>query len=314
MKMARTLRLGDIEFLNSWPVTYALKNGIVPGKGARHHLEVVSGPPAELNRRLLTGELDAGAVSSMMYLKHAAEFVPVPRLCIRSDDAVASVLVVSRQPLAHLQGKAIGVSNQGATTPVLLKILLNQRKLRLKPMVTALRYPEILDQFPAALLIGDEALEAAQSANPLLTWDLGEAWSTWTKVPAVYAVWVIRRNLVQEEPQILDQLSETLEASYQWGVSHPKELIAHMRKVFPWEANFLKSYLQKISYDLDEKAWRGLKRFAKEAEAIGELPRGTTASLRARLLFGGRSNLIESKGIASSPATGGVLAMTRAGR
>ena len=275
MKMARTLRLGDIEFLNSWPVTYALRSGIV-----KSDVQLVSGVPADLNRRLLTGELDAGAVSSMMVLKHAAEFIPVSRLCIRSESAAASVLVVSREPLERLQGKRIGVSNQGATTPVLLKILLNWRKLRLKPEVTSLRYPEILEQFPAALLIGDEALAAAQSAEPLFTWDLGEAWSAWTKLPAVYALWVIRRSLVQEEPQLLEELSEALEASYQWGSSHQKELIGQMRRIFPWEANFLKDYLQKISYDLDEEAWRGLRRLAKEAEAIGELPVGTTASLR----------------------------------
>lgn len=294
------LRLGDIEFLNSWLVTYALKSGIVAGSVPGYDLEVVSGVPADLNRRLLTGELDAGAVSSMMVLKHAAEFVPIPRLCIRSESAVASVLVVSRQPLERLPGKAIGVSNQGATTPVLLKILLNQRKLRLRPEVTSLRYPEVLEQFPAALLIGDEALAAAQSADPLLRWDLGEAWSAWTKLPAVYALWVIRRSLIQQKPELLESLSGALWASYEWGRSHPKELLSQMRKVFPWEANFLKSYLQKISYDLDEKAWRGLTRLAKEAERIGELPRGTTASLRARLPFGGRSNLIAHEEIASS--------------
>ena len=54
-------RVGDIQFLNSWPVTYALRKGIVPA-----NVHLISGPPAELNRRLLTGELDASAVSSLL--------------------------------------------------------------------------------------------------------------------------------------------------------------------------------------------------------------------------------------------------------
>lgn len=274
--MARTLRVGDIEFLNSWPVTYALKHDLIESD-----LKMISGVPADLNRKLLTGELDAGAVSSLMYLKHLAEFMSVPGLCIRSENAVASVLVVSRQPLEHLQGKAIGISNQGATTPVLLEILLNQRRLRLRLEVTHLRYPQILDRFPAALLIGDEALAASQSAQPLVTWDLGQAWSDWTRVPAVYALWVIRRSLVQEDPQLLDQLAQPLYASYQWGQSHQRELMAQMRRIFPWEATFLKGYLSRLSYDLDSRAWHGLKRFAKEAEAIGHLPRGTGERFRA---------------------------------
>ena len=154
------IRLGDIRFLNSWPVTYALRKGIIPSD-----VQMVSGTPAELNRKLLTGELDASAVSSILYLRHLEEFVPILKFCIRSESGVHSVLVVSRQPLEKLVGKKIGVSNEGATTPVLLKLLLHQRKLKISLEVTSLRYPKILEEYPAALLIGDEALEASQSAE-----------------------------------------------------------------------------------------------------------------------------------------------------
>jgi hypothetical protein len=53
-----------------------------------------------------------------------------------------------------------------------------------------------------------------------------------------------------------------------------------MRKIFPFEANFLRRYLDAISYGLDKTAWGGFSRFAKEAEALGELPKGTAKSLR----------------------------------
>ena len=279
------MNLGDIQFLNSWPVTHALRKGVVqrsvPGTGSvpGTDIKVVPGTPAELNRRLLTGELDAGAVSSMLYLRHTEEFVPVPGLCIRSDSPVQSVLVVSYQPLTTLKGRTIGVSNQGATTPVLLRVLAAQRRLKINLEMTPLRWPEILREYPAALLIGDEALEASQSADGLQWWDLGEAWTAWTKRPFVYALWVMRRALAEKEPQALEELTEALRASYEWGKGHRDEMIGAMRKIFPFEATFLRRYLQAISYQLDARAWAGLARFAREAERIGELPRGTARKL-----------------------------------
>ena len=280
------LRLGDIQFLNSWPVTYALRKGFVPGG-----LQLFSAPPADLNRRLLVGELDASAVSSLVYLRHPEEFVPIPGLCIRSDAGVHSVLVVSYQPLTTLKGRTLGVSNQGATTPVLLKILAQHRQLKISLETTPLRFPEILQEYPAALLIGDEALQASQSADGLQWWDLGEAWNQWTGKPFVYALWVMRRSLAERQPELLDRLGESLAASQRWGREHESELITAMRKTFPFEANFLKKYLQALSYDLNERAWEGLTRFAREAEAVGELPRGAAGKLTHAI----RPELVEER-------------------
>ena len=269
------IRLGDIQFLNSWPVTYALRKGIVSSD-----VQVISGTPAELNRRLLTGELDASAVSSLLYFRHHEEFFPMPGLCIRSDSGVHSVLVVSYQSLGTLKGRTIGVSNQGATTPALLRILARQRQLKINLEVTSLRFPQILEEYPAALLIGDEALQASQSADGLQWWDLGEAWTHWTHLPFVYSLWVVRRQLLERRPEIFEALTDALSASYRWGKMHEQELITTMRKIHPFETNFLKKYLQALSYDLDAKAWTGLIRFAREAEEVGELPKGTAKRIR----------------------------------
>ncbi len=271
---AAPIRLGEIQFLNSWPVTYALRQGITSAP-----IQLISGTPAQLNRKLLTGELDASAVSSLLYLRHTEEFVPVPGFCIRSDAGVHSVLVVSYQPLTTLKGRTIGVSNQGATTPVLLKILARHRGLKINLETTPLRYPEILKEYPAALLIGDEALQASQSADGLQWWDLGEAWNQWTGKPFVYALWVVRRALAENRPDVLDELKNGLEKSYQWGRSREAELLSAMRKIFPFEATFLRKYLQALSYDFNDRAWNGLLRFAREAETVEELPRGSARQL-----------------------------------
>lgn len=277
------VRLGDIQFLNSWPVTYALRTAKVKApsrepaldliEGSGQAVQIITGTPVELNRRLLTGELDASAVSSALYLRHPEELVPIPGFCIRSDSGVNSVLLIGRSPPEQLNRQTIGVSNQGATTPILLKILLGTGRIRAKLEVTALRYPEILERYPAALLIGDEALAASREAKGLHVWDLGEAWTQWTRLPAVYAVWVIRRNVVEQRPELLKEMEKVLKVSYAWGREHERELINAMQKVVPWEREFLKKYLKGLSYELDEKAWAGLRRLAREGQAIGDLPK-----------------------------------------
>lgn len=282
------LRVGDIRFLNSWPVTYAARRGILPAE-----IHWIPGTPAELNRRLLVGELDASAVSSILTLRHQEELVPVPGLCIRSDAGVHSVLVVSRQPLATLKGRTIGVSNQGETTPLLLKILSRERRLKVNLAVTPLRYPEILEEYPAALLIGDEALRASQSADGLQWWDLGEAWTRWTGEPFVYALWVVRRSLLDRRPEALEELRRILDASYRWSCSHEPELVAAMRRIFPFEVTFLRRYLAALSYSLDGKAWRGLVRFGREMEKLGELPKGTARRLGRPPVVNHRARILE---------------------
>ncbi len=292
--MTGSLRLGDIQFLNSWPVTYALWRGKL-GRSFGESIRLVSGVPAELNRKLLTGELDAGAVSSMAYLRHAQELVPVPGLCIRSDSGVASVLLISRFPMEELAGRTLGVSNQGATTPVLLKLLLRRRRLNASLEISSLRYPEILEEYPAALLIGDEALKASRETQELYRWDLGKGWTDWTGLPFVYALWVVRRSLAQADPAVLDQVRQALEESLAWGKSHQRELVIRMQEQFPWEGKFLRDYLDRLSYDLDGKAWRGLRRFALEAQKIGELPGGITRRIRTASLRGLRAERSRTK-------------------
>lgn len=270
------IRLGDIRFLNSWPVTYALRRGFV-----RAPIRLVSGTPADLNRRLLTGELDASAVSSMVYLRHPEELVPVPGLCVQADRAVASVLVVSRTPLERLKASRLGVSNQGATTPVLLELLLRHRKLALRPEVTSLRFPEVLKAYPAALLIGDEALRARREGKGLLLWDLAESWTAWTRRPCVFALWVVRRSALARNPRLVTEVASLLRASHDWGRNHPGTLLAEMREAFGWEEAFLRDYLGRLSYRLDDRAWEGLKRLSREAETAGFLPAGTARRLPA---------------------------------
>jgi chorismate dehydratase len=53
----------------------------------------------------------------------------------------------------------------------------------------------------ARLVIGDAALEEVKRGRFKFVYDLGEEWRRWQELPFVFARWVVRRDLPQEEKQ-----------------------------------------------------------------------------------------------------------------
>lgn len=272
------MRLGDIQFLNSWPVTYALTQGLVPAPAV-----VVRGTPARLNAQLADGALDVSAVSLVAYLQHADDLLLLPELAIGSESGVNSVLLISRRPMQELGGQPIAVTADGATTPVLLRILLEQAYgVRAQYVPAAVRFPEVLREYPAALVIGDDALRALPAArDDYFTWDLGALWRDWTRMPMVYAVWAARRDAVERAPQLVGQLHEALLASKAWGLSHPDEVACAAAAASGFAPAFIAEYFRDIRYELDAPALAGLRRYAVLAQQLGAVPADTVDALQA---------------------------------
>ena len=276
---ANGLRLGDIQFINSWPVTYALAQGQVgPFSGT-----MVRGTPSQLNAQLANGTLDVSAISVLAYLQQAEELLLLPDLAIGSESGVNSVLLVSRLPLRELVGQTIAVTEAGATTPVLLRILLEQAHgVSARYEVTPAQFPEVLQRYPAALVIGDEALRALPVArDDYFAWDLGALWRDWAKLPMVYAVWAVRRAVVETAPELVGQLHEALLASKQWGLSHLDQVAQAAAAASGFPAAMVADYFRGIRYELDQPARAGLRRYSECAQALGAVPADTVRALSA---------------------------------
>ncbi|MBU1612214.1 MAG: menaquinone biosynthesis protein [Proteobacteria bacterium] len=260
------IRLGKIGYLNVLPIYHPLETGVVQG-----HFEIVSGPPAELNRRMNAGELDISAASSIEYARHAEDYLLVPDLAIGSCGPVQSVLLLSQVPAPALSGQTILVSSQTHTSAALLKVLLAEN-LRVDAAFVTGDATSLLEQGnrPAAILaIGDEALELRHHPDYPHALDLGEAWRQWTGLPFIFGLWLIRKDSWTANPERIENACRALLAAKRWGVQHLSGMCTLAAESSRLDAVEMCSYFDGLVYDLGEAEQQGLQRFFDHLEAAG---------------------------------------------
>lgn len=263
------LRLGSVAFINSLPVDLGLLSGRVPVNA-----DVVCATPAELNRRMLVGEIDLGPVSAFWYAENRDTLRLLPQLSISSESGVQSVLLFSRKPLAEIGGRRIAVTTEGRTTPVLLEILCRQRHGFTPTLETSASPLSQLDRgADAALVIGDEALEsrATLEAAGYRAIDLAEEWRAWTGLPFVFAVWAVRRDVFESRADEVLEAWRALLRSKAWGIENRGEVLAEAGRRVSLERPDLEKYFSRLRYDFDGKLQKGLSLYLEKAAACGLL-------------------------------------------
>jgi chorismate dehydratase len=259
------IRLGHIDYSNCIPVHALLLDRAVPGIG------LVRGVPADLNRALAAGEIDAAPCSSIEYARHSGEYRLLPGHVIGSRGAVGSILLESAVPATGLGGTVIGVPTASATSVVLLRALL---EIRLGLDVRLEWFDQGSDSDPvdhgmaAALRIGDTALR--RSAPPGRTvLDLGAEWESWTGLPFAFAVWQVRREVDAGDVR---NLADILDRSRTYFAAHTEDFATRCAPDFGLTPARLLAYWASLQFDLDDAMSRGLLRFYELAAELGEAP------------------------------------------
>jgi chorismate dehydratase len=125
-------------------------------------------------------------------------------------------MLFSKEGWRDLDGKRIAITDESATSIVLLKILL-QQKYGVKAHFERLHGGvNDLTGFDAVLLIGDQALRANKHGLPgfELVFDLANEWYDWQKLPFVFAVWAARKEIGEERCALLKKyIAEALDAA-----------------------------------------------------------------------------------------------------
>ena len=148
------MKIGHINFLNVLPLDYGYKNFV------KSDLNIVYGVPTFLNGELERGKIDLSNISSIEYARQAENLLILPKICVRADDSVTSIILVSKKPIDKIRDDKIILTSKSATAQRLLKIILHESYDAAPNYETrAVRIENPVDSdATGALFIGDDAL------------------------------------------------------------------------------------------------------------------------------------------------------------
>lgn len=259
-------RVGHINFLNVLPLSWSYAHGADKG------LILTRGVPAVLNNDIVNHRLDVSNVSSIIYARDSDELVILPDVCISTDGAVQSIILVSRKPIEDIKDDKIILTAKSATSHCLLKIILRSAYGTIPNYYIRHVTPEnpIPDDAAASLLIGDDALWLYHHQQPeLYYYDLGAEWKKLTGKKMVYALWVANNNFASEQPEMLQLVYDRIRQAFTQGLQHKKAAIESVIKDKPFTYAQLDEYLgPTIRWNLTDDYIDGLKTFYELAHKM----------------------------------------------
>lgn len=258
-------KIGHIDFLNVLPLNYGYKN-------CAADLNIVYGVPTFLNGELVAGRIDFSNISSIEYARHSDELLILPKICVRADDAVTSIVLISCKPIDKIRDDKIILTSKSATAQRLLKIILHESYDAAPNYETR---PVNVDNpidadATAALLIGDDALQIYLHApKNFYLYDLGCEWRKLTGKQMVYALWAVRKKFAAAEPQILQATYEKILRAFEFGIAHKADAINSVLNAKPFTFDELDKYLGgAIKWDLTAEGFDALKLYYSKAFAL----------------------------------------------
>jgi len=270
-----TLHIGRIDYLNIWHVFHLLVD-MCP-EGPEFHYQ--PGHPSQLNHALATGKLDISPSSSFEYLLHAEGYELLPGASICAQAEVQSVLFLSPAPLHELPAwlalhpGPVCLTKASATSTALLKVLWSQKWNLPEPQWLEVEPGSGLATGRPFLEIGNLALR--HFVHPPASYhiyDLATQWSSWTGLPFVFAVWIVRRNLPAPTRALLHRLRKHINAITTELDDH-FEALSRLPDLPDWltSPNLLR-YWRAMSYDLGPREQAGLTLFGEHCTRRGLLP------------------------------------------
>ena len=270
--MQPQLNLGQIDYLNCWPLYQQLQEAL-----AGNSFSLRPGHPAQLNQGLENGAIDISPSSSMLLaVSPKSDYFVLPNIAIASLNEVRSVILLSRRPLSELNGCNISLTSHSLTSIFLLKIILfhyydlNRDKI----IFTTEEFNPNQDK-EAALIIGDRALELYHKPPAgFRVYDLGCLWHQFTGLPFVYALWIGRKKALHVKSRaVIDlhqRLNEIVTVLPEKLADLAGSALAKMEKETTITPAQLLAYWQHaISYKLDSRALAGLDLFYRTAKDLG---------------------------------------------
>lgn len=257
--------IGHINFLNVLPLDYGYRH-------TAQDLQIVYGVPTFLNGELNAGRIDLSNVSSIEYAARHEELLILPKLCVRADDAVTSIVLVSRKPIDKIRDDKVILTSKSATAQCLLKIILHEAcnaNPHYETRIVKVSAP-VDEDASAALLIGDDALFIyLHKPKNFYVYDLGSEWHKLTGKQMVYALWTVRKEYAAAEPALLQATYDKILRAFDYGLENKAEAIKSVLSAKPFTFSELNRYLGGvIKWNLTEEAVDALKLYYRKAAAL----------------------------------------------
>lgn len=239
----KKIKVGAVSYLNTKPLLFGIRNHEV-----FEQIELIEDYPSNIAQFLLDDKIDLGLIP-VAAIPQLPEHYIITDYCIGANGVVASVCLFSEVPVDEVE--RVYLDYQSKTSVNLARILLKNywKKEVVLIDTTGEDFRSRITGNSAGVIIGDRALE--QRTKSKYSYDLAEAWKSYTGLPFVFAAWVANKKLPIE---FVDDFNN----ANAFGLQHLNQVIA--------ETNYsffdLKSYYSKfISYDLDEEKRKGLDLF-----------------------------------------------------
>jgi len=238
----KSLRIGCVKYLNARPLI----------RGWRGQVDLDH--PSALCKRLANGELDIALVSSFKFIRNPIYRI-VDHVSISSAGPVYSVVVAYSGDISGID--EIELDPAAETSGNLLRCLL--AKLNLAPRFIRSSTSPITAR-RARLLIGDQAIRFRQKhPTEFNFWDLGEQWKKLVDVPFVYALWLIRLEVMDAK-----SIADRLRALRDENLANIDSLIAD-EKAF--DHDFCSRYYREnLRFTFGKREREGLRIFEKLCE------------------------------------------------
>ena len=262
MLTTHPFRISIIDYLNAAPLNYGFKHGL-----GFEHFHLKFHVPSVCADRLKAGEVDAGLISSIEYLRIPGLKI-VPGLCIASPKRVRSVIILSKVPPEEIRTLALDTSSR--TSVVLGQILLRERYgVDAQVVDMGPDQDAMLEACDAALLIGDVAMRCRREG--LLVMDLAEEWYAWTGLPFVFALWTVQEQA--PEVNVPGGVGSFFHRSLAMGQENLTAMVDEAWHSIGWTKPELREYLtENISYILGEAERESLALFYEKAVKNGFAP------------------------------------------
>ncbi len=183
----------------------------------------------EVPQAMRDGDITAGPVSLADSFDLEDICVPIAGFCLSASDRAGSNLLYSKKPMKELSGATIAAATPDSTTLKLFQVLLAQKHQGSHDSFVAMP-----DEHDAFVISGDDALRRRRGARGYRhRYDLGEEWHAMTGLPFVFARWMARKGLSNDEMLLVE---DTLYVGLEDGVdslfhlSEPKDHLLMMAR------------------------------------------------------------------------------------